>query len=117
MAMEGASIPQLKQWGGWKSDTVPQRYIEDNPNAKIKYAKMLNDGLKKSVNNPIIKGISSCEISGGDGGGLKNIINIDKEEDDDDDDDDDGQIKIKEPSRKRQKIFQNCTFNECHFNW
>ena len=88
-ANNDATLPQLKSWGGWKSDKVPMRYIENSHGMKLNAALKLGDS----------------KISG------KKRNNSNSKESDGETDDD---IEYSNPKKKKRKInyvFHNCTVN------
>ena len=44
MADSGASLPQIKSWGGWNSNSVPFSYIENSVPMKLAAAERLKNG-------------------------------------------------------------------------
>ena len=102
MADAGASLIDMKRWGNWKSDTVAMGYIEESKKSKTKFASMIGSqiGSKRSIA----------------------AMNDKREMDDDgdinekDDDDDDEQPVIKK-RKKKNKLYKECTFTNCTFNF
>ena len=44
-AENGMTMPQLKRFGGWRSDDVPQQYVDLTIRARIEMSKMLHKKL------------------------------------------------------------------------
>ena len=90
-ANNGATLPQLKAWGGWKSDKVPMRYVDNSHGMKINAAHKL--GESKISGKKRKKPESDDEQS--------------KQSESEPDSDDD----IQQPKSKKSRnyVFNNCT--------
>lgn len=92
-ANEGATLPQLKAWGGWKSDKVPMRYVDNSHGMKINAAQKLS----KSI------------ISGKKRKKPESDDDDEEESDSESESDDDDIAPSNNKKSKRNYVFNNCT--------
>ena len=90
-ANKGATLPQMKSWGGWKSDKVPMRYVENSHPMKLGAAQKLCHSKVSGTKR------KKSEQSDSD----SDVV----------DDDDQCKNKNKNKKQKMNYIFKNCTVN------